>query len=428
MHESLPQALIVLWLNFIISAVPLRLIGTFVELLIGAMISGSGHITDALFQVGHQKHFSTYYWLLNRGKWSSFNLIQQLVRLIITVFARKEWNFILDDFICPRSSQKAPHAKYHHEHSQKPNRPQYIWGQQWLGLSVSLSWDRLCACLPILLRLHKKVGNTTKLSRGVMLVKLILPMFKNASHVFRCLVDCWYMKAPFVLPLLALGVNVIGQARIDTVLFDFPPLCKNSKKKRGRPPKYGNKWTPDRINKLSIKRARIHVQGGIKEIKFRTTQCLARFLKGRPVIAVWCQYPEQKGWSLILSTDLSLTPERIIKLYARRWKTEPMFNEIKHAYGVAEAWQQTSRALHRWVSMLCTAYSLTRMLSLIAAQERNKCFVPQVPWRAHSDITAGLVRLGILMFFRRFSFSVLWNPKCKKLVVPKNKLSWKDTG
>jgi hypothetical protein len=64
-------------------------------------------------------------------------------------------------------------------------------------------------------------------------------------------------------------------------------------------------------------------------------------------MAVWCQLPSQKSWSLILSTALTLTPEHIIKLYARRWRTEPMFNEIKHAYGVAQTWQQKSRTLHR---------------------------------------------------------------------------------
>ena len=428
MHESLPQALIVLWLNFVLQVVPVRLVSTFTELLMGVLISGSGHVTDALFQVGHRKHFSTYYWFLNHGKWSWFKVNQQLIKLIVTYFPRIEWNIIVDDFICPRSSKKAPHAKFHHEHSKKPNRPKYIWGQQWIGLSVSLSWGKLCVSLPVLLRLHKKVGNSTKLTRGVMLIKLIMPIFKNTGHTLRCLVDSWYMKAPFIIPLLKRGINVIGQIRIDTVLFDPPPSCEGSKRKQGRPLKYGKKWTKDRINQLPIQRIQINIYGGLKEVKYRSTSCLVRFLKGLPVIAVWCQYPDQKSWSLILSTDLTLTPERIIKLYARRWKTEPMFNEIKHAYGVAEAWQQTSKALHRWVSMLCVAYSLTRMISLITAKKKNNSFVPQVAWRKNSNMTAGLVRLGIVIFFRRYGFSTIWNPKSKKLIVPKNSLNMNNSG
>ena len=103
MHDSLPQALIVLWLNFVLQVVPVRLVSTFTELLMGVLISGSGHVTDALFQVGHRKHFTTYYWFLNHGKWSWFKVNQQLIKLIVTYFPRIEWNIIVDDFAKART-------------------------------------------------------------------------------------------------------------------------------------------------------------------------------------------------------------------------------------------------------------------------------------------------------------------------------------
>ena len=421
MQESLCDVLLVLWLNFITQAVPCRLASTFAELLIGAVLSHSGHITDALYHVGHRKHHTTYYWMLTSGKWSSLQLNQRLIELIMTAFPRVEFHLLLDDFICPRSTDKAPHAQYHHEHSQKPNRPKYLWGQQWLGLSLSITWGRRHAALPILLRLHKKVGNSTKLSRGVMLIKFVLPMLETTGKTIRVFVDSWYMKAPFVLPLLERGLDVIGQARKDTALFESPE--KTTKKTRGRPRKYGNRWTPERVEKLPVKTKILDVYGSCKEVKYRSINCLARFLNGRKVIAVWCQLPSQKSWSLILSTDFTLTPERIIKLYARRWRTEPMFNEIKHAFGVAQAWQQKSRTLHRWVTILCVAYSLSRMLALVFGNKSKENVVPNSAWRQKSPLTAGLMRKGIQLFFRRFTFSVLWEPKSKKLVIPKNGIS-----
>lgn len=421
MQESLCDVLLVLWLNFIIQAVPVRLASTFAELLIGAVLSHSGHITDALYHVGHRKHHTTYYWMLTSGKWSSLQLNQRLIELITTAFPRVEFHLLLDDFICPRSTDKAPHAQYHHEHSQKPNRPKYLWGQQWLGLSLSITWGRQHVALPILLRLHKSVGNSTKLSRGVMLVKFVLPILKKTGKTIRVLVDSWYMKAPFVVPLLELGLNVIGQVRKDTALFE--PPAQTDKKTRGRPRKYGNRWTPARIEELPVKTRTFNVYGGRKKVKYRSVKCLARFLNGRTVIAVWCQLPMQKSWSLILSMDLTLTPERIIKLYARRWRTEPMFNEIKHAFGVAQAWQQKSRTLHRWVTILCVAYSLSRMLALVFGNKKKENVVPHIAWRQKSPLTAGLMRKGIQLFFRRFTFSMLWEPKSKKFVIPKNRKS-----
>lgn len=421
MQESLCDHLLVLWLNFIIQAVPVRLASTFAELLIGAVISQSGHITEALYHVGHRKHHTTYYWMLTSGKWSSLQLNQRLTELIVTTFPRVEFYLLLDDFICPRSSDKAPHAQYHHEHSQKPNRPKYLWGQQWLGLSLSITWGKQHVALPILLRLHKSVGNSTKLSRGVMIIKFVLPTLNKVGKHVRVLVDSWYMKSPFILPLVELGLDVIGQVRKDTAL--FAPPEQTGKKTRGRPRKYGDRWTSERVDKLPVKKAILNIYGGCKEVKYRSVKCLARFLNGRQVIVVWCQLPSQKSWSLILSTDLTLTPERIIKLYARRWRTEPMFNEIKHAFGVAQAWQQKSRTLHRWVTILCVAYSLTRMLALIFGNKKNKSPVPHIAWRQKSPLTAGLMRKGIQLFFRRFTFTMLWDPKSKILIVPKNEIS-----
>jgi len=230
----------------------------------------------------------------------------------------------------------------------------------------------------------------------------------------RCLVDAWYVKAPFILPLLKRGIHVIGQCRIDAALY-YDPIFRPGKK--GRPRKYGERITEILRNRLPLCSALLNIYGGSKLVKYRSTECLARFLKGQRVVAVWCQLPGQKNWTLILSTDLTLTPEQIIKLYARRWKIEPMFNEVKHAYGVASAWQQTEHSLHRWVTMLCAAYSLTRMLSAILQNKAGNDLVPIIPWRNPKIVTAGLVRIGLKIFFRHFSFARLWNPKSKKLIL-----------
>jgi hypothetical protein len=417
METTLLHLIALCWINFLIAPIPKRAVSTYVELLIGAVLSGTGHVTDAMLEVGHQKHFTTYYKMLEQGHWSWLVVAKHLVLLIIKYFPRKEWNFVIDDFIVPRVSEKAPGVTYHHEHSQKPNRPKYIWGQQWIALGLALPWGNLCACIPLLLRLHKKVGNSSKIKRAVMLIKLALPWLKDVKEaVIRALVDCWYMKSTFILPLLQNGVNVIGQVRKDTVLFFKPG--PQSKPKKGRPRKYGEKINKDEFEKLTVFHKIIKAYNKRQIVKFKSTICLARFLKGIPVIAVWCQLQEQKGWILILSTDLTLTPERIIKLYGRRWKTEPMFNEIKHLFGLARAWEQTSRALHRWVSIICLSYAINRLLSLIAQSKNFKKITPFVQWRQNCVMTAGLIRMGLKILFRHFGFFELWDTKSKKLILP----------
>lgn len=419
MNTNCLHEILILWINFIIVALPPRVMATYVELLLGAIISGSGHVSDALFEVGHQKNYSTYYYMLEQGKWSWLSVTQQFIRLIITFFPRIEWTFIVDDFICPRSSKNAPGANWHHEHSQKPNRSKYIWGQQWVALGLSLTWGKMSISLPLLLRLHKKVGNSSKITRALTLIKLVLPWFKKTDkEKIRVLVDGWYMKKTFILVLIELGVYVIGHIRKDTALFKKPKKNTQATKKRGAPKKYGTKLTADEVKKLPLHKVKLNIYGGCKQVSYRAIECVARFLKALPVIAVWCKLPDKNNWILILSTDLSLTPEQIIKFYARRWKIEPMFNEIKHSFGVARAWEQTSQTLHRWVSMLCISYSLNRLLSVLAQASKNQNFVPLIQWRVNKPLTAGLLRKSLIFFFRHFSFLQLWEPKSKKLILP----------
>lgn len=411
-------AIFVLWINLILAAVPVRLISTYAELIIGATISGSGHITQALLAVGHRKHFSTYYWLIEKGKWAWLTVNRQLVSVVTRFFPRSEWNLIVDDFICPRASKNAPEVKYHREHGQKPNRPKYIWGQQWVALGLSLTWGKMIAALPLMLRLHKYTGNHTKITTALTLIRAVRSLFRQTGiATIRCLVDAWYMKKTFILPLIRQGIHVIGNIRIDTALFKEPDKITDTQRKRGRPRKYGDKLTPALIEKLPLQRTVLNIYGGPKHVAYRWTICLARFLKGLPVMAVWCKFDDQKNWILIVSTDVNLTPERIVKLYARRWKIEPMFNEIKHSYGVAQAWEQTRRSLHRWVSILCVAYTVTRMLALLAQTTKKQDVVHFIQWRVNKPITTGMVKMGLQLFFRRYSFSKLWNHKSKKLIL-----------
>ena len=269
MEKTHLLSLLVLWLNFMLQVIPMRLASTYMELLIGILMSSGGHVTDALLAVGHRKKFSTYYWLLTHGKWKWTQTPKQFIRLVTFFFPRLEWNLIVDDFINPRSSKKVPYGAYCHDHGQKPNRPQFIWGQQMVALGLSISYGKIWASLPLVLRVHKGTGNRSKITTAVFLVRWLAPIFRQAgTKKLRVLVDAWYMKGPFILPLLKQRIHVIGQVRKDTVLFDFP--IEQNNHRRGRPRKYGRKWTlQDFKEHLSLHTANLRIYGNKpKRVKY----------------------------------------------------------------------------------------------------------------------------------------------------------------
>jgi catechol 2,3-dioxygenase-like lactoylglutathione lyase family enzyme len=91
--------------------------------------------------------------------------------------------------------------------------------------------------------------------------------------------------------------------------------------------------------------------------------------------------------------------------------------KITTVRGLVRAVLSSLQKLHRWVSTLCVAYSLTRMLSVLASAQKNRNFVPLIQWRVNRPVTAGLMRMGLQPFFRQFSLVQLWEPKSKKFVL-----------
>src|SRR4051812_44630649 len=100
-------------------------------------------------------------------------------------------------------------------------------------------------------------------------------------------------------------------------------------------------------------------------IRFRSFRFRARFLGSLKVRAVWISLRVKGRWTknrLLLSTDPTMPPEAIIRLYADRWTIEPMFNSLKHAEGAKELWQRSKEVFHRWLHL--AGMALTVMLSL----------------------------------------------------------------
>ncbi len=156
-------------------------------------------------------------------------------------------------------------------------------------------------------------------------------------------------------------------------------------------------------------------------VRYRSKLVKARFLDGRLVQAVWCEFKSERGEykkaSLLLSTDTSLSPEQVIESYAKRWPIESLFNQLKLSWGLKEAWQQTRQTLHRWVHITMVGYGLVQLLGYLNTSS-VQALCQHSPWRKDSPITAGQIRKGLLMIFRHVDIRAWWNHKCKKFEPP----------
>jgi len=406
------------WITFLTKVLPLRSVGTFLELLIGAMLTPTGFVTEAYLMLDMRNHWTSYYKWLQQGKWSWLALARQFVRLCLTIIKNDVVHLAIDDTLTLRTSSKAPGSQIHHQHGSKPNLTNYVRGQCWVSLAmIGRRADKAPFALPLLSRLIPSVSNTGKLIAANTLIRAVYKLFQGLK--VRVLVDSWYMRRTFIQSMLERGFEVIGQVRIDTRLYDEPP--KRKIKQRGRPRKYGAKYTPKRIAHLKKTEVTLKLYGKEQVVRYRSKILKARFLNGRLVRVVWCEFKSESGnWKstcLLLSTDTELTPEEVIESYGLRWSIESMFNQLKLAWGMKEAWQQTRQTLHRWVHITMIGYGLVQLLSSLKSDVVDGLCCHS-PWRHENPRTAGQIRKGLVYIFRHVRIRDWWSPTCKKFKPP----------
>ena len=158
-------------------AVPARARTTFLELLLGAAATRSGHVTDAILTSGASRSWTTYFWFLERGRWSWLQVWDALLGLLPSLFAPAVWHVVLDDSLVERVSTRAPGSMVHHNHTAKPNRPRFLRGQGWLCLAAVLERDFKVGAVPLMLRLVRRGANRGKLKSARFLLSMLIEIW-----------------------------------------------------------------------------------------------------------------------------------------------------------------------------------------------------------------------------------------------------------
>ena len=113
-------------ITFLARVLPVRSGPTLIELLIGAMLTQAGFVTEAWLAIHPLRSRSAYYKWFQQGKWSWGALGVQLARLVVTLFPQPIWFLIFDVTFIYRALRKAPGSGIYHQHGNKANRPQHV--------------------------------------------------------------------------------------------------------------------------------------------------------------------------------------------------------------------------------------------------------------------------------------------------------------
>ena len=402
------------WISFLLPAVPPRSRRTFVELLIGCMLNPEGWVTRAIGAICREAHWTTYYKLIERAQVPVADLSIRLLQLVQRVFPSDVVNLIIDDTLVPRCAKTGPGISIKHDHSRKANRPTFLNSQCWVTLALVVR-VRLGSALTVPIRswLVEESGQRGKLWVARQLIDSVSKHVNDA----RLLIDAWFMRRSLILPLLEQQVRIIGQVRRDTALF-LPP--QPEPKRRGRKRKYGQRIDATVLAALPVEEVELTLYGKSQWVRLRSVIALARFLKGLPVRAVWCQMRKSDNtWSdprLILATETHLWAQGVVEIYAQRWGIEALFHNLKRWWGVTNLWQHSKPSLELWMQIRSTAYALTQLLAMCLWGSFPLMDI--APWRRGVVITAGLFGQWLRIQLIGLRVRDAYDPKSGQFVMP----------
>ncbi|MCA1600909.1 MAG: transposase [Acidobacteria bacterium] len=222
----------------------------------------------------------------------------------------------------------------------------------------------------------------------------------EVRHVW--VVDRGLLSRPLLGALSKQGQFALGRVRCNQVVYFTP---RRQRSGRGRPRTYGAKCRVDKLlarfpERLRHQRMKLHVQGRERTVKVADALVLLRGGRApKPlevrVLVVNVPRSKFKPWYLV-TTDLELDAEEVVRAYAGRQQIEVNFDEIKEL-GLGHYMGRSGQGVRRWPLFLCAAQMLLKFM----ATEVIQVTLPKLHWSWYSrENTVGQMRRRLIEYCR----------------------------
>jgi DDE superfamily endonuclease len=332
------------------------------------------------------RHWTTPYAFMTRGRWSCWRVSQSLLDLLAQrLGAGGEMVVALDDTVVKKWGRKFFGLGLYPDPTDKnPGaRKRRVYGHCWVV--VALLWEYQAGQwvgFPLAAGLFVPVALCatawpflTKIDLAAWLVRRL---HWPASRVI-IVADNLYAKAQ----VARLVVNqqrciLVSRLRSNAALYLPPPRGRTLR--RGRPRVRGGKLTARQLYRRRSQRRRLTVAIYGKRVTvdaYVGVLIPSRRLGNEGLRVVI--FPQRSGrkMNIFFTTELTMTPERLLELYAARFKIEDCFDELKTVGGFADCRQRAFPALKRHATLCLVAYSLLRLVSVTL---KGAAAIEAEPW------------------------------------------------
>ena len=234
-----------------------------------------------------------------------------------------------DETIQAREGRKMPAVKKYHQHSQSQSKPAHVWGHMFGCVGVLIGSVGKLVCLPLLMLLHDGLrpaaewdeGNVSSDSHVVQTAKEVRMAAGSLGESCYVLLDRYFLSLPFLREIMEWNAKcqqkvwIITRAKWNAAAYENAPAKLAGQ--RGRPRKKGSKVTVsdlfrDRTDEFVS--ATVTMYDREQDLQYLCVDLLWGRGLYLPVRFVLVRYGQTR--TILVSTDLSLEPTEIIRLYS----------------------------------------------------------------------------------------------------------------